>query len=138
MSVHFLAERVKRANTIKSEIPKIYLSIHSNAAPVTTPDNWCDPKIRGVETYYADISKRSKELATVFQKHLVEHTGLRDRGVKSDKNYKFTVLRTTVMPAVLTETGFYNNPIEVKLLLQPAFRQKSSRCSCKCYFRNRK
>lgn len=119
---NFLAGRVDRANKKKSSIPKIFLSVHSNAAPAR-PGKWSDPKISGIETWYYHSNNRGRKLAAVFQKHLIDATGWKNRHIKSRANKQFYVLRNTSMTAVLTENGFYNNKEECKLLLKDNVRQ---------------
>jgi N-acetylmuramoyl-L-alanine amidase len=115
---NFLKGRVLRANNVPSDIPKIFLSIHSNAGPGT----WTTAK--GLETWYYHGSPTGKKLATVFQKHLVEKLAWTNRGIKSKASKQFYVLRKTNMPAILTENGFYNNKKEVYQLLDKKVQQK--------------
>lgn len=96
-----LQERTDAANRLHADV---YVSIHGNAYGTT----WNDAN--GIETYvYVTKPKEANELARKIQKHLVEMTGLRDRGVK---NADFHVLRETNMTAVLAECGFYTNKNE--------------------------
>lgn len=107
--------RVNKANNLKTELPKIFVSIHGNAGP----SDEFSTAFRGIETFF--FSERGRELATVFQSHLVDTLQLRDRGVKYGR---FFVLRNTTCPAILTETGFYNNPDEFKKMMNPNFRKR--------------
>ncbi len=118
----FLKGRVDRANNLQSDLPKIFVSIHANAGPTPTPDAWSPAN--GIETWFFHGSKRSQKLAAVFQKYLVEYTGFRNRQIKSQPEGQFYVLRNTIMPAVLTENGFYNNKTEVIELMKPEVRKK--------------
>jgi len=120
---NFLEGRVSRANKKQSSIPKIFLSVHSNAAPAR-PGKWSDPKISGIETWYYHSNNRGRKLAAVFQKHLIDATGWKNRHIKSRAAKQFYVLRNTSMTAVLTENGFYNNKAECKQLLKDEVRQK--------------
>lgn len=104
-------ERVKRANAIKSKLPLMFVSIHSNAAPAINLDNWGNG--RGIEVLY--YSDRNSNFATTFLNHLVSHTRMVNRGIKLRKD--LGVLRGTKMPAILTESGFFNHPDEVFYLL---------------------
>jgi len=99
-----LEERVERANSVNAFM-KVYVSIHANAYT----DDWNDAS--GVETYCFPKSKRGKWFAKNFQKHLLEQTRWKDRGVKEKPFY---MLSRTSMPAVLTECGFYTNLIQCK------------------------
>jgi N-acetylmuramoyl-L-alanine amidase len=121
---NFLQGRVDRANAKRSNLPKIFVSVHANAGPAQSSRHWVADSIKGIETWFFHGSKRGQKLAAVFQRHLIEETGLHNRHLKSRPDRQFYVLRKTAMPAVLTENGFYNNRHEVKLLLSDSMRQK--------------
>lgn len=123
---HFLPERVARANNLTSalNLPKIYLSIHGNAAGVGAS---------GVETWYHVNSNSGLRLASVFQRHLIRELRAgsgthiwKDRGVMSHANADkaFYVLRKTSMPAVLTENGFYSDEAECRVMLSEEGQEK--------------
>ncbi len=118
----FLRGRVDRANNLQSDLPKLFVSVHSNAAPAPTSESWA--LARGIETWFFHGSKRSQKMAGVFQKHLIEKTGWRNRQIKSQPQGQFFVLRNTTMPSVLTENGFYNNKEEAAELMKPEVRQQ--------------
>ena len=120
----FLQGRVDRANKLRSSLPKLYVSIHANAGPARTINDWTSDSINGIETWYFHNSKRGQKLAGIFQKHLIEATNFKSRGLKSRSKGQFFVIRKTNMTAVLTENGFYNNQFEVKDLMNPEVRQK--------------
>ncbi len=121
---NFLKGRVERANSKKSDLPKIFVSVHSNAAPAESSSTWAADNIKGIETWYYHQSKKGKKLAGVFQKHLIEKTGFQNRHVKSKPNKQFYVLRKTKMVSVLTENGFYNNKKEALELMKDEVRQQ--------------
>lgn len=121
---NFLQGRVNRANRKKTDLPKVYLSIHANAGPATSSKHWAADSIKGVETWYYHGSKKGQKLASVFQKHILEQTGFKNRHLKSRPAKQFYVLRKTAMPSVLTENGFYNNKGEALELMKPSVRQK--------------
>ncbi|MFZ5939824.1 MAG: N-acetylmuramoyl-L-alanine amidase [Bacteroidota bacterium] len=111
-----LPERVRRANSLQSTLPLFFISVHSNAfgnAGFSAP--------RGIETFYYTGSVKGRALAEVFQKHLLAHTGWKDRKVKEAEFY---VIKNSAMPAVLTENGFYTNLEECELLLDDSWREK--------------
>ncbi len=118
----FLKGRVDRANNLRSDLPKLFISVHANAAPAPSSESWAQAK--GIETWFFHGSARSQKLAAVFQKHLIEKTGFRNRNIKSQPQGQFYVLRNTAMPAALTENGFYNNKEEAAELMKPEVRQK--------------
>ncbi|MEM9921447.1 MAG: N-acetylmuramoyl-L-alanine amidase [Bacteroidota bacterium] len=120
---NFLAGRVGRANRKQSELPKLYLSIHANAAPAPS-GKWSAPHISGIETWYFHNSRKGRKLAAIFQKHLIEVTDWTNRHIKSRPKNQFYVLQHTSMPAVLTENGFYNNKAQCLELLKHNVRQK--------------
>jgi N-acetylmuramoyl-L-alanine amidase len=119
----FLEERVDRANKKKSDLPKIYVSVHANAGPAPD-DKWVSSTIKGIETWFAANSQKGKKIAAIFQKHLVDKTGFKNRNLKSTAEKSLYVLSKTIMPAVLTENGFYNNKEEVMELMKDDVRQK--------------
>lgn len=120
----FLEGRVGRANKKKSDLPKLYVSVHSNAAPAAGSESWSTSTASGIETWFFHGSKRGQKFAQIFQKHLVEKTELKSRGLKSKPDGQFFVLRKTNMTSVLTENGFYNNKAEAAKLMTDAMRQK--------------
>ena len=100
-------------------MPKIFLSIHSNAFGRS---GWETPS--GIETWYYHNSRSGRAIASIFQKHLIDTLGWNNRRLKSYPGKKqFYVLRNTRMPAVLTENGFYTNKAEARLLLKDNIRQ---------------
>lgn len=120
---NFLEGRVTRANQKSSALPKLFVSVHANAAPAPY-GKWCNPSIHGIETWYYHNSRRGKKMASIFQKHLIDKTGFKNRHIKSRPGNQFYVLKKTGMTAVLTENGFYNNQAECKRLLTDKIRQK--------------
>lgn len=123
---HFLPERVARANNLTSDLglPKIYVSIHGNAASAAAS---------GVETWYHVNSNSGLRLASVFQRHLIKELRAsatshiwKDRGIMahSNANKAFYVLRKTAMAAVLTENGFYTHAEECKIMLSVEGQEK--------------
>ena len=122
----FLRERVARANQFQSPLglPKIYLSIHANAASVSSWNN----AAHGLETWYYPNSKTGIRLASAFQQAMVNFLPtFKDRGIRSHQSGSskiFYVLRKTGMPAVLTENGFYTHEEETRNLMKDEVRQK--------------
>lgn len=120
----FIPGRIDRANEKESSLglPKIYVSIHGNAAGA--------PSASGVETWYYLGSEEGKKIASVFQLHLMNFLAgdphdWKDRGIRtfSPASSNFAVLRLTSMPAVLTENGFYSNEVECRKMLDPEVQQ---------------
>ncbi len=120
----FLEGRVNRANNLKSDLPKLFVSIHANAAPAASAKSWAPDNISGIETWFYHGSKKGQLLASIFHKHLIEKTGFKNRHLKSRPESQFYVIRKTKMTAILTENGFYNNKREAMELNKDAVRQK--------------
>lgn len=120
---NFLTERVDRANRLSSSLPKLFLSIHGNAGPAPTLQDFTDDTVRGIETWYYHGSTNGRNMAAIFQRHLIERTGMVNRHLRSKVTGQFYVLRATRMPAVLTENGFYNNRFDLEIMLTDEFRQ---------------
>jgi N-acetylmuramoyl-L-alanine amidase len=120
---NLLEERVRRANAKTSALPRIFVSVHSNAAPAPL-GKWADPNISGIETWYYHNNARGRKVASVFQKHLVAATGWKNRFIKSRPTNQFYVLRNTNMTAVLTENGFYNNKAQCMELMKEDTKDK--------------
>jgi len=120
-----LKERVERANAlaVNSELPAIFVSIHANA--LGKGHKW-ENNARGVEVWHSKNSLKGKYIASVFQRHIVNETGMIDRKIKEKpKGEKdFFVLRFTTMPAVLTENGFFTHEDEVQDLMDPSFQKQ--------------
>ncbi len=119
-----LEERVRRANELVTDLSKLFVSVHANAAPAASPEAWCDPAISGIETWFYHNSAKGKKLAAIFQRHLVRATGWKNRHIKSQPQRQFYVLKKTHMPAILTENGFYNNKQQARELIKDEVRQK--------------
>lgn len=90
---NMLEERVNRANWKRSSLPKIYLSIHSNAGPTRTPTDWVVDRVSGIETWFYHGSRSGRKLATIFQRRLIEATGWKNRHIKSRSKNQFYVLK---------------------------------------------
>jgi N-acetylmuramoyl-L-alanine amidase len=107
-----LDERVSMANQYNATI---FVSIHANSIDGR-------PDVNGLETYYygqeggrlAEIVHRNV-LSTVTQKGYY----LGDRNTRSAR---FLVLRKSRVPAILVETGYLTNEIEVQRLRSDAYR----------------
>lgn len=121
---NILEERVNRTNRKKSKLPKLFVSIHANAAPAKSSKDWAPASIKGIETWYFHNSKKGQKVASIFQKHLIQETGFNNRHLKSRPDRQFYVLRKTRMTAILTENGFYNNKAEAAALMTNEVRQQ--------------
>ena len=96
----------------------LFVSIHCNWAKNTVS--------RGTEVFYFakknDLrSNLSKKAAECCLRHISLSTGLPSRGVKHGNFY---VVRETLMPAILIESGFFSNGEDALFLKQKANRIK--------------
>lgn len=110
-----LGKRCKRANRISkaTDKPTIFISVHGNG--------FKDRSVHGLETFHFPGSFKGENVARVFQANLVDELGWRDRGVKP-ATYK--VLRSTHMPAILTESGFYTNYEQCMKMLDEGWQRR--------------
>ncbi|MGC6587832.1 N-acetylmuramoyl-L-alanine amidase family protein [Paenibacillus sp. Dod16] len=101
-------ERPEIANRLGADI---FISIHGNT--------YEDASVSGTETYY--YHEDSRFLAEIMQKHMVQTSGFRDRGVKKED---FFVLKDSNMPAALIEMGYLTNPQEENEMLTEDFQYR--------------
>lgn len=108
-----LQTRASMANEAK---PALFVSIHYNSAP--------NKGANGIEVFYylSKIDKKrtndSKALASIVLAKVLERTGAKSRGVKSEN---FAVIRETEMPAILIEGGFLTNQEEMQKIKDPLY-----------------
>ncbi|WHY15763.1 N-acetylmuramoyl-L-alanine amidase [Peribacillus frigoritolerans] len=106
-----LSARTKAANEWGANI---FLSIHINAGGGA-----------GYEDYvYTSASAKAKECQSTIHAEIMKVIDMKDRGKKS-ANYH--VLRTSSMPAVLTECGFIDNAGDAAKLKTSVFIEKLSK-----------
>ncbi|MBR9922696.1 MAG: N-acetylmuramoyl-L-alanine amidase [Bacteroidetes bacterium] len=117
-----LEERVKKANQLETDLPRLFVSVHCNAGPAPA-DGWTSDSVSGIETWYYYGSTNGKKMAGIFQQKLIDKTSWKDRGLKTSQSSPFYVLKKTVMPAILTENGFYNNKDQALELMKDGVRQ---------------
>lgn len=126
-----LNTRVSRANThynnfVKqhgdSNIKAAFVSIHANANTGT----W--GSANGIETLYFPGRIDSLKFAQIVQQHMIEHTKLRDRGIKTGN---FAVIRDIVCPSILCECGFMDYKPEAILLKSDNYRQTCAKAIVK-------
>ena len=103
-----LSDRASMANSYGADV---FVSIHQNAADAASAN--------GIETFYHTDKSNHKQYSSGIQSNVIKETSARDRGVKSAN---FAVLRETVMPAVLFESGFITNEVESNNLANPAYQ----------------
>lgn len=103
-----LDERVEIANDSRADM---FLSVHANSINRSS--------VGGTETFV--FYNADKTFGSIVHKHLIETTGLTNRGLKEAG---FRVIRGTKMPAALIEIAFLSNQHEEKLLNDPVFQDK--------------
>ncbi|MEM6398398.1 MAG: N-acetylmuramoyl-L-alanine amidase [Bacteroidota bacterium] len=123
-----LRQRVRNANEHKTELPKIFVSVHGNAGPAKSLDHYAAISAQGIETWHYHNSKEGKAIAGIFQASLMAELAkhdikMVDRGTRSKKERQFYVLEQTKMPAVLTENGFFNSVHDLHYMIKEDFRQ---------------
>jgi len=113
-----LGSRVQRANSLHGAKTCIYLSIHSNMGGGS-----------GFEIYTSKGDTLSDRIAPVFFEAFKQEfpnapmrSDMTDGDV--DKEADFYVLKNTYMPAILTESFFYDNHDECMLLMSDAGRDR--------------
>jgi len=120
--------------------PAVLVSLHCNAHPSSA--------MRGVETYLVPpvgcmstnsgrigrtvlpgnrYDANNFRLAYEIQRSLIAALKTRDQGIK---HARFVVLRDSVCPAVLVETGFLSSPRERALLLKTSYRRQVAAAIC--------
>ncbi len=101
-------ERPEIANQLGADL---FISIHGNT--------YEDSRVSGTETYY--YHEGSLFLAEILQRHMVQTSGFRDRGIKKED---FFVLKDSNMPAALIEMGYLTNPQEENEMLTEDFQYR--------------
>jgi N-acetylmuramoyl-L-alanine amidase len=104
------------------------VSIHANS--------FGDPDVKGVETWIIDrrraaspaVYTKSRALARLLQKAVVNCTKMRDRGVRQGG---YVVLRSSKVPAALVEVGFLTNPATEKMLADAKWRERIAQALAK-------
>lgn len=104
-----LTERSALANEWGADY---FVSIHCNSNESTSA--------AGTSTYFYRVGTVAESFARVVNTNLVRQIELPDLGIFSAN---FSVLRRTVMPAILVELAFISNPAEARLLSTNTFRQ---------------
>lgn len=101
----------------------VVVSIHANASEVDGFVVFNNG--RGIETFYHEGSRKGRMLAQHVQARLIEGTGLRNRGVKTQPSFFMT--RETKSPAILVEYGFMTHREELALLVSDNYRRLCAR-----------
>lgn len=121
-----LGERVRRANKLCKEYGAsecIFVSIHSNAAG--NGRQWMTA--RGFSVHICQgASKKSETMANLLYDAAQEDGHFKMRKPLPSQKYwvnNFYVIKNTLCPAILSESGFYDNPEDCQYLLTDQARE---------------
>lgn len=121
-----LSERVRRANKLCKTYGAsncIFISVHSNAAG--NGRQWM--KARGFSVHVCQgCSKRSELMANLLFDAAQEDGHFKMRKPLPDQKFwinNFYVIKGTSCPAILSESGFYDNPEDCAYLITPEARE---------------
>lgn len=111
-----LTQRVRFANALPDRFNSIFVSFHNNAGGNQTAN--------GTEIFTSvgkTMSDTYAEAMLASLKKILPERRIRAGNVKGqvNKEENFQVLRTTLMPAVLIEAGFFDNPTDYDWLSNP-------------------
>jgi N-acetylmuramoyl-L-alanine amidase len=126
-----LKRRVDAANELiekKAEYKLLYLSIHSNAS--------INHNGSGFEVWTSPGQTKSDQYAQLFAEQIkIDFKYWKFRADKSDgdldKESKFYVLVHTIMPAILVELLFFDNPDDWDVIRTPEYIDRISTTLCK-------
>jgi N-acetylmuramoyl-L-alanine amidase len=143
-----LSERIAFADRVDASA---FISLHFNSSQ-------SDPSSGGVETYcltpgglpstitrgYADdataawvnneYDTQNLLLACAVQREMLAIKGVRDRGVRRARF--MGVLRHQQRPAILVEGGYLSDPVEARLIGNPAYRQELAQAVARTVLRS--
>jgi N-acetylmuramoyl-L-alanine amidase len=107
-----LDERVSMANQYNATV---FVSIHANSIDGR-------PDVNGLETYY--YGQEGGKLAEVVHRNVLNTVTQKGYylGNRNTRSARFLVLRKSRVPAILVETGYLTNEIEVQRLRSDAYR----------------
>ena len=109
-----LRERSDFANEQEADL---FISLHQNCYAQ-------DESVNGNRKVYynSDKTTNDQQLAQMIQEALINETGAKNRGIRSDNG--LVVTRETKMPAVLVETAFISNDYELDLITSEDYQNK--------------
>ncbi|MDD4315542.1 MAG: N-acetylmuramoyl-L-alanine amidase [Clostridia bacterium] len=112
-----LEDMKKRKEIINATAPDAVVSIHMNRFPA-------DSSRRGAQTFFEEMSDKSKALAQAVQAGLntlnKEYAQREFAALKGD----YYILKCNKYPSAIVECGFMSNPEEDMLLQQEDYRKK--------------
>jgi len=101
-----------------NDFADVFLSVHANSVINTS--------VHGIETLYyiteyeANLRFNSRHFAQIVQNQKIAHTGAHNRNLFNRPD--LIVLRTTMIPAVISELGFISNPAEAARMATPEYQ----------------
>ena len=99
-----------RVDMAHENLADLFISVHCNTGGG-----------KGTETYCFSTGGYAERLAKIVQKNMKEQVGMYDRGVKTANFY---VIKNTLMPAILIETGFIDNDSDAWVLTSAEGQEK--------------
>lgn len=100
------------------ELPCRIVSVHSNAFG----DGTQFESPHGITCLYYPTSHDGQEMAKTLQSDLVSATGWQCRGIKARDD--LTLIKRSMCPAVITETGFYTHEQQCAQLMDPEIQNR--------------
>lgn len=115
-----LDKRAKVANAFVSNLPKVFISIHSNLS--YEPNLW-QTHTGGAEVWIRKHSSFSRKLGSRILSAIENEHNLNNRGVKFKDNNPYYLFQHLDMPALVLECGYLNNSTEIDLLMDVGFHE---------------
>lgn len=106
------------ADIKKGKVKVYYVSFHANAMG----DKWQTTATGSETLVYKGGGSEAYQIAELIEQETKKLTGLKSRGVKIRPDLH--EMRETVMPAVLHESAFMDNPKDFALLMSDSFSEK--------------
>lgn len=103
-----------RADLIKKNNAKLFLSIQCNAVP--------NNELRGAQTFYYPDSEKGKQLAEAIQNRFIKTLKNTDREALTLSSAY--IMSKLDIPAIMVEVGFLSNAEEEQLLNNEAYQEK--------------
>ncbi len=126
--VDYKTERSEIANKLGADI---FISLHFNASGKGTGPQGIETYIYRVEEEYPPVINQrfhndptriaySERLAKLVHNNVIKETNQIDRGIRRES---FAVLRETMIPAILIEMGYLDNPIDRSLVQTNEYKE---------------
>ncbi len=110
-----------RVALMEEAAPDLVISIHQNS--------YSDSSIKGAQVFYYTTSEKSRQLAEILQKSLIQRLDQNNtRQAKANDTYY--LLKKTSLPIVIAECGFMSNPSELELLKSDSYQSLAAWALC--------